>query len=100
MVRTTNRSMDAIPAAWLRRNVFQPWEGGPFLLVMYLATVDWATSIPSISSLPCIRGAPHSEFSLLIRRMRSQISHNVWPEPWDGETAFRIQFMHTLERGR
>src|SRR5260221_13988286 len=34
--------MDAIPAAWLRRNVFQPWEGGPCLLVMYLATVDYS----------------------------------------------------------
>jgi hypothetical protein len=34
--------MDAIPAAWLRRNVFQPWEDGPYRLVMYRATVDWA----------------------------------------------------------
>ena len=31
--------MDAIPAAWLRRNVFQPWEGGLCGLVMYRATV-------------------------------------------------------------
>src|ERR1039458_7481183 len=34
---------------------------------MYLATVDWATSMPSISSSPCIRGAPQSGFSLHIR---------------------------------
>jgi hypothetical protein len=71
------QQMDAIPAAWLRANVFQPWEGGPCLVVMYLATVDWATSIPSISSSPWIRGAPHSEFSLLIRRMRSRISRSI-----------------------
>jgi len=28
MVRTTNKSMDAMPAARLRRNVFQPCELG------------------------------------------------------------------------
>lgn len=27
-MRTTNRSSDAIPAAWLRRNVVQPCDGG------------------------------------------------------------------------
>ena len=52
----------------------RPCEGNPSRLVMYLATVDSATSIPSISSSPCIRGAPQSVFSLLIRRMRSRIS--------------------------
>jgi hypothetical protein len=30
---------------------------------MYLAAVDSANSIPSISNSPCIRGAPHSGFS-------------------------------------
>jgi hypothetical protein len=35
---------------------------------MYLAAVDSVTSISSISSSPCIRGAPHRGFSLLIRR--------------------------------
>jgi hypothetical protein len=29
IVRTTNKSMDAIPAAWLRRNVFHPLGGRP-----------------------------------------------------------------------
>jgi hypothetical protein len=38
-VRTTNKSMDAIPAAWLSRKVFQPWEVRRPVRSMYLATV-------------------------------------------------------------
>ena len=45
---------------------------------MYWETVDWATSNPSISSSPWIRGAPHSGFSLLIRRMRSRSSRSTF----------------------
>ena len=56
------------------RNVFQDCEGGLRPRIMYLETVDWATSNPSISSSPWIRGAPQSGFSLLIRRMRSRSS--------------------------
>jgi hypothetical protein len=37
---------------------------------MYLATVDCATSTPSFSSSPWIRGAPHNVFSALIRLIR------------------------------
>jgi hypothetical protein len=33
---------------------------------MYLATLDWATSNPSLSSSPWMRGAPQSKFSVLI----------------------------------
>src|SRR5258708_38565381 len=33
---------------------------------MYLATVDWATSKPSLSSSPWMRGAPQSGFARLI----------------------------------
>jgi hypothetical protein len=35
--------------------------------IMYLETVDSAISNPSLSSSPWMRGAPHNEFSLLIR---------------------------------
>jgi hypothetical protein len=37
---------------------------------MYLTTVDWAISMPSLSSSPWMRGAPHRGFSRLIRRTR------------------------------
>jgi hypothetical protein len=47
-------------------------RGGLRPRIMYFETVDWATSKPSIRSSPWIRAAPHSRFSLLIRRMRSR----------------------------
>src|SRR5208282_5937718 len=56
-------------------------RAGPCRLVRYLATVDSATSIPSISSSLCIRGAPHSGFSLFICRMRSRISRSILGRP-------------------
>src|SRR4030088_2772442 len=62
MVGTTNRSMAAISGAWLRKKVRHPWLGGPRRLTMYLATLDCATSNPSLSSSPWMRGAPQSGF--------------------------------------
>src|SRR6476646_10085816 len=41
---------------------------------MYLATLDCATSNPSLSSSPWMRGAPHSGFSMLICRIRNKFS--------------------------
>ena len=58
--RDRNRSIAAIPSAWLRRNVFQPCDGGPLLRAIYLATLVCPMSIPSLSSSPWIRGAPHN----------------------------------------
>src|SRR5437660_3789381 len=46
---------------------------------MYLATLDCATSNPSLSSSPWMRGAPHSGFSALIRRISAQICGDLWP---------------------
>src|SRR5438094_4011851 len=60
-VGTTHRSMAAIACAQFRKNVFQLCDGDP-PGTMYLETVDWAISKPSISSSPWIRDAPHSEF--------------------------------------
>src|ERR1700694_4229667 len=50
--------MAAMSGAWLRKKVRHPWLGGPRRLTMYLATLDCATSNPSLSSSPWIRGAP------------------------------------------
>jgi len=44
--------------AGIIRNVFQDCDGGFRPRIMYLETVDWATSNPSISSSPWILGAP------------------------------------------
>src|SRR6266849_4265828 len=85
-VGTTHRSIAAVASAWLRRNVRQLCDGGPRRRIMYFETVDSATSNPSFSSSPWIRGAPHNGFSLLIRRMRSRSSWSILGlpgRPWD-----------------
>jgi hypothetical protein len=41
---------------------------------MYLATVDWATSKPNLSSSPWMRGAPHNGFAWLMWRIRARNS--------------------------
>jgi transposase InsO family protein len=46
-------------------------------LIMYLATVDWAISMPSLSSSPWIRGAPHKQLA----RRRRLIHHAVTAHP-------------------
>ena len=56
MVRTTNRSNGASIRRWLCNKVRHPSLGGPRRLTMYLATLDCATSNPSLSSC---RSAPH-----------------------------------------
>jgi|GEM_PF-1556785 hypothetical protein len=70
--RDNNKSMAAMSSAWLRRKVRHPWLGGPCRLTMYLATLDCATSNPSLSSSPWMRGAPQSEFSILICRISTR----------------------------
>jgi hypothetical protein len=48
---------------------------------MYLATVDWATSKPSLSSSPWMRGAPHGGLSRLISPMRARNSAETFGLP-------------------
>jgi hypothetical protein len=74
-VGTTQRSIAAMAAAWLRRNVRHVCDGGPRRRIMYLETVDSAISNPSLSGSPWMRGAPYNGFSLLIRWMSSRSSH-------------------------
>src|SRR5260221_4534040 len=52
IVGRTKRSIAAMPSTWLLRNVRQPWDGGREWRHMYRATVDWATSKPSLSNSP------------------------------------------------
>ena len=80
-VGTRQRSIAAIASAWLRRNVRHVCDGGPRCRIMYLETVDSATSNPSLSSSPWMRGAPHNGFSLLICRMSSRNSRSIFGRP-------------------
>jgi hypothetical protein len=56
-VGTTQRSIAVMASAWLRRNVRHVCDGGPRCLIMYLETVDSASSKPSLRSSPWMRGA-------------------------------------------
>jgi hypothetical protein len=76
--------MAAMSAAWLRKKVRHPWLGGLRRLTMYLATLDCATSNPSLSSSPWMRGAPQSGFSMLIRRINARSSVSICGRPPNG----------------
>jgi class 3 adenylate cyclase len=54
-----------------------PRAGVPRRLTMYLATLDCATSKPSLSNSPWMRGAPQSGFSKLIRRINRRSSVSI-----------------------
>src|SRR5207248_241960 len=73
--------MAAMSGEWLCRKVRHPWEGGQDRLTMYFATLDSATSKPSLSSSPWIRGAPHSGLSALIRRISARRSASTCGRP-------------------
>src|SRR6476661_10357533 len=81
MVGTTNRSIAAIPSAWLRRNVFHPCDGGAHLRAIYLATLVWPISMPSLSNSPWILGAPHNGLAMLISRISRRISNGTVGRP-------------------
>src|SRR5215831_4580259 len=66
--------MAAISGAQLRRKVSHPWLGGPRRLTMYLATLDCATSNPSLSSSPWMRGAPQRVVDAHLPDQRTQPS--------------------------
>jgi hypothetical protein len=76
--------MAAMSGAWLRKKVRHPWLGGRRRLTMYLATLDCATSSPSLSSSPWMRGAPQSGFSMLIRRINTRSSVSIGGRPPSG----------------
>jgi hypothetical protein len=44
---------------------------------MYFATVDWATSTPSLNNSLWIRGVPHSQLARLISWIRSRFSLGI-----------------------
>src|SRR6266567_4237368 len=84
------------------------------LLAMYLATLDCATSIPSSSSSPWMRGAPHSRLARLISRISRRISNGTFgrlprerdfqrqPEarPMPSDDGFRLDNRHSIQHRR
>src|SRR3954452_23821521 len=81
MVFGTHRSIEAIPLAWLRRNVLQPCDGGRLRRAMYFATEVCPTSMPSFRSSPWMRGAPQRGLARLISRISRRISLGTFGRP-------------------
>src|SRR6516165_1492609 len=93
IVGTAKMSIAAIPSAWLQRNVFHPCEGGALLRAIYLATLVWPISIPSLRSSPWILGAPHNGLALLISRISRRISKGTVGRP-----RRRLDFQRQYDR--
>jgi hypothetical protein len=76
-----NMSIATVSVRWLCRKLRQIGEGvlGPH--GGYIPTVAWLTSMPSLSNLPRMRGAPQRGLAELIRRIRSRISACVLDRP-------------------
>src|SRR4029453_507973 len=89
MVGTTKKSPYTNCLGWFSRNVRQVCEGGFRGLTMYLETVDWDMSMPSLSSSPCTRGAPQVGLEMHIFRMSSLTSRSVSGRP--GPRLFQRQ---------
>src|SRR5258708_3184405 len=70
-----------MPSAWLRMNVFHPCDEGPLLRAIYLATLVWPTSMPSLRSSPWILGAPHNGLAMLISRISRRITNDTVGRP-------------------
>src|SRR5512135_1537294 len=90
-VGTTKKSTDTNCFTWFSRNVRHVCDGGLRCLTMYLATVAWDTSIPSLSNSACRRGAPQSTFAELISRIRFWISFDALGRPIRPRRLFQFQ---------
>ena len=90
-VGTTKKSMDARQPTWFRRNVRQVCDGGFGCRIMYLETVAWLISIPSLRSSPWMRGAPHNGFSRVMRRISVLTSAGSGGRPRRRGRDFQVQ---------
>src|SRR6266436_2110851 len=78
---TTNMSIAAMSGRWLRRKLRQVGEGTLGRRGIHRPTVAWLTLMPSLSSSPWMRGAPHNGLALLMRRIKSRISVPILGRP-------------------
>src|SRR3982074_1133292 len=74
-------SIAARSGRWLRRELRQVGEGTLGRHGIHLPTVAWLILMPSLSSSPWMRGAPHDGLAMLIRRIRSRISVSILGRP-------------------
>src|SRR5713226_2130941 len=90
-VSTVKKSKAAITSRWLARKASQRLAGSlrRHKRRRYLATVRSETSKPSFRSSPWIFGAPQSEFSAAMRRMRVRISSLTFGRPPRGRDRQR-----------
>src|SRR2546427_10251156 len=63
-------SIAAMSGRWLRRKLRQVGEGTLGRHGIQRPTVAWLISMPSLSSSPWMRGAPHNGLALLVRLAR------------------------------
>src|ERR1017187_1172915 len=77
MVGTVKKSIDTVVLRGFSRKVCQVCEGGFRRRTMYLLTLVWPMSMPSLRSSPWMRGAPQSGFSRLIFRINLRISFDA-----------------------
>src|SRR5271169_3295035 len=91
MVGTVKKSMETIWVRWFSRKVRQVCDGGLWLRTMYLLTLLSPMSMPSLSSSPWIRGAPHKGFSRHILRIRFRTSRGTVGLPRWPRRIFQVQ---------
>ena len=91
MVGTVKKSTDTKLLRWLSKKVRQVCEGGFRWRTMYLFTLVSPMSIPSLSSSPWMRGAPHIGFSRLILRISSRVSLGTFGLPGFPCRTFQVQ---------
>jgi hypothetical protein len=80
-VVTTNMSIAAMSGRWLRRKLRQVGEGTLGRQGIQRPTVAWLILMPSLSTSPWMRGAPHNGLALLIRRIKARISVPILGRP-------------------
>src|SRR4030081_959209 len=75
--------MAAMSGAWWRKKVRHPWLGGLRRLTMYLATLDCATSNPSLSSSRECVARPKLVFDAHPQDQRAQLRVDLRsPSQW------------------
>src|SRR5262245_3393547 len=80
-VGTVKKSIDTISLTWLSMKVRQVCEGGFLRLGIRRETVRSETSIPSLSSSPWIRGAPHNRLACAICSINAFTSESTAGRP-------------------
>jgi hypothetical protein len=65
------------PVGMVTKERLPSLRGRSLLRAIYLATLVWPTSMPSLKSSPLILGAPHNGLTMLISRISRRISNDT-----------------------